>query len=36
VIRRSYRIVYRLQPRRIVVLTVFDGRRLLESALREE
>ena len=35
-IRRTYSIVYRVQPRKVVVLTVFDGRRLLESAISEE
>jgi len=25
-----------VQPRKVVVLTVFDGRRLLESAISEE
>jgi toxin ParE1/3/4 len=34
-IRRNYRIVYRVQPRKIVVITVFDGRRLFENAISE-
>jgi toxin ParE1/3/4 len=35
VIRRNYRIVYRAHERRVVVLAVFDGRRLLENAISE-
>ena len=33
IVRRNYRIVYRARERQIVVLTVFDGRRLLENAI---
>jgi len=36
VIRRTYRIVYRVRENEIVVLTVFDGRRLLENAISEK
>jgi plasmid stabilization system protein ParE len=35
VIRRNYRIVYRARERQIVMLTVFDGRRLMENAINE-
>ena len=35
VFRGSYRIVYHVREREIVVLTVFDGRRLLGSALEQ-
>ena len=31
ILLRSYRIVYRVAPRGIVVLTVFEGHRLLEG-----
>jgi addiction module RelE/StbE family toxin len=33
VIRRTYRIVYRVRGNDIIVLTVFDGRRLLANAI---
>jgi plasmid stabilization system protein ParE len=33
VLLRSYRIVYRIEPRGIVVLTVFEGHRLLPQEL---
>jgi plasmid stabilization system protein ParE len=36
VLRREYRIVYRVREGSIVVLTVFDGRRLLGSVRPEQ
>ena len=36
VIRRTYRIVYRVRGNDIVVLTIFDGRRLLANAISEK